>query len=138
MTSWMLVEDEPDLYEMLLAMTQTMGVNGIAFSTGEEAVDWIEDVDAGMYQGELPVLALLDIRLPGDISGPMVGARLRKSKPLGKVRIILITAYRLSPSEETAFIKEAGADLLLYKPLPGFRELETILKGKRKRRKRTN
>lgn len=138
MTSWMLVEDEPDLYEMLLAMTQTMGVNGIAFSTGEEAVDWIEDVDAGMYQGELPVLALLDIRLPGDTSGPMVGARLRKSMPLGKVRIILITAYRLSPSEETAFIKEAGADLLLYKPLPGFRELETILKGKRKRRKRTN
>jgi CheY-like chemotaxis protein len=137
MTSWMLVEDEPDLYEMLLAMTQTMGVNGIAFSTGEEAVDWIEDVDAGMFQGELPILALLDVRLPGDISGPMVGARLRKSKPLGKIRTILITAYRLAPSEEASLIKEAGADLLLYKPLPGFRELETILKGKRKRRKRT-
>lgn len=137
MTSWMLVEDEPDLYEMLLAMTQTMGVNGIAFSTGEEAVDWIEDVDAGMFQGELPILALLDVRLPGDISGPMVGARLRQSKPLGKIRTILITAFRLSPSEEAALIKEAGADLLLYKPLPGFRELETILKGKRKRRKRT-
>lgn len=138
MTSWMLVEDEPDLYEMLLAMTQTMGVNGIAFSTGEEAVDWIEDVDAGMFQGELPVLALLDVRLPGEISGPMVGARLRQSKPLGHIRTILITAYRLSPTEEATLIKEAGADLLLYKPLPAFRELETILKGKRKRRKRTN
>ena len=136
MTSWMLVEDEPDLYEMLLAMTQTMGVNGIAFSDGEEAVDWIEDVDAGMFQGELPELALLDVRLPGDISGPMVGARLHKSKKLRKVRVILITAYRLSATEEATLIKEAGADLLLYKPLPAFKELETILKGKKRRRRR--
>lgn len=135
MTSWMLVEDEPDLYEMLLAMTQTMGVNGIAFSDGEEAVDWIEDVDAGAFQGELPELALLDVRLPGEISGPMVGARLNRSKTLQKMRIILITAYRLSASEEAALIKEAGADLILYKPLPAFKELETILKGKRRRRR---
>ena len=138
MTSWMLVEDEPDLYEMLLAMTQTMGVDGIAFSTGEEAVDWIEDVDAGMFQGELPVLALLDIRLPGDIDGPMVGARLRQSRQLGHVRTILITAFHLSPSEEADVLHQADADLLLYKPLPGFRELESILKGKRKRRKHPN
>lgn len=135
MTSWMLVEDEPDLYEMLLAMTQTMGVNGIAFPNGEEAVDWIEDVDAGMFQGELPELALLDIRLPGDISGPMVGSRLRKSPTLGKTRVILITAYRLSPSEEATVIQQAGADFLLYKPLPSFKELEAILKGRRRRRR---
>ncbi|HLU09754.1 MAG TPA: response regulator [Oceanobacillus sp.] len=133
MTSWMLVEDEPDLYEMLLAMTQTMGVNGIAFPNGEEAFDWIEDVDAGMFQGEVPELALLDIRLPGEIDGPMVGARLRKSPTLSKTRIILITAYRLSQNEENAVIKRAGAEFLLYKPLPSFKELERILKGRRKR-----
>lgn len=136
MTSWMLVEDEPDLYEMLLAMTQTMGVNGIAFSDGEEAVDWIEDVDGGMFQGELPELALVDVRLPGDVSGPMVGARLKTSKVLRKMRVILITAYRLSATEEATLIKQAGADMILYKPLPAFKELETILKGKPRRKRR--
>jgi CheY-like chemotaxis protein len=135
MTSWMLVEDEPDLYEMLLAMTHTMGVNGIAFPNGEEAFDWIEDVDAGMFQGELPELALLDIRLPGDIDGPMVGSRLRRSPTLGKTRVILITAFYLTPNEEAAVIKQAGADMLLYKPLPSFKELERILKGRRRRRR---
>jgi CheY-like chemotaxis protein len=63
----------------------------------------------------------------------MVGARLRKSPSLGKTRVILITAYRLSQNEENAIIKRAGAEFLLYKPLPSFKELERILKGRRKR-----
>ena len=29
----------------------------------------------------MPELALLDIRLPGNVSGPMVGERIRKSRP---------------------------------------------------------
>ena len=76
MSTWMVVEDEPGLYDLVLAMYETMGINGLAFTTGEEAFDWIEDVDAGHFAGELPKLALLDIRLPGEISGPMIGARI--------------------------------------------------------------
>ncbi len=127
MSTWMVVEDEPDIYEVLLAMFEMWGIEGVAFVDGEEAVSWIDDVDAGRFQGELPELALLDIRLPGQISGPAVGERLRKSPQLGQVAIVLSTAYRLSPEEEKKVSDLAGADKLMYKPLPRFTELQQVL-----------
>ena len=59
------VEDEPDIYEVLLAMFEMWGIDGVAFVDGDEAVAWIDDVDSGRYRGELPELALLDIRCRG-------------------------------------------------------------------------
>ncbi|MFQ3566924.1 MAG: response regulator [Aggregatilineales bacterium] len=131
----MIVEDEPDLYEMLLSMTQIMGVSGLVFANGEEADEWIADVESGVFGGELPELALLDIRLPGSIDGPMVGARLRACPPLSKMRIFLMTAYKLSPSEEKEVLKLSGAETVLYKPLPSIDKLAEILKGQRKPRR---
>lgn len=127
MSTWMVVEDEPDIYEVLLAMFEMWGIDGVAFVDGDEAVAWIDDVDSGRYRGELPELALLDIRLPGAVSGPQVGERLRKSTVLGNVAIVLSTAYKLSPEEEEKVIEQAGADKLMYKPLPKFNELEKQL-----------
>jgi CheY-like chemotaxis protein len=125
----MVVEDEPDIYEVLLAMFEMWGIEGVAFVDGEEAVAWVDDVDNGRFKGELPELALLDIRLPGDINGAMVGERLRKSTQLGNIAIVLITAFKLTPDEEKAIIKQAGADRLVYKPLPRFNELQTLLES---------
>lgn len=128
MTAWIVVEDEPGIYEMLLALTEIMGAEGIAFVNGEDAAGWIEEVDAGMPLEELPQLALLDIRLPGDISGPMVGSRLRQSPVLQNVAVVLITAYHLDAEEERLVIEHADADRLLYKPLPNMNELQKLLR----------
>lgn len=122
----MVVEDEPDIYDVLLAMFEVWGIEGIAFVDGAEAVNWIEDVDNGTVTGELPELAILDIRLP-EISGPEVGARLRQSGRLGQIAIVLITAYRLQPEEEQAVLNRAQADALMYKPLPQMEELRKKL-----------
>ncbi|MBI5666462.1 MAG: response regulator [Chloroflexi bacterium] len=127
MSTWMLVEDEPDMYEMVLAMYEILGVHGVSFTNGEEALDWIEEVDKGFASDEVPELALLDIRLPGQASGPDVGARLRKSPVLKNAAIVLMTAYRLTPQEEKAIIRKAHADLFLYKPLPNQPQLATML-----------
>lgn len=133
MSTWMVVEDEPDIYEVLLAMFEVWGIEGVAFVDGAEAVAWINDVDAGRVQAELPELAILDIRLP-EISGPEVGARLRQSPILGNIAIVLITAYSLQPQEEEAVMAQAGADLLLYKPLPGPDEFRQLLEDALARR----
>jgi CheY-like chemotaxis protein len=127
LSTWMVVEDEPDIYEVLLAMFEMWGIEGVAFVDGEEAAAWIDDVNAGRFQGELPELALLDIRLPGKISGPEVGERLRKSPILGQVAIVLSTAYRLNAEEERKVVQQADADKLMYKPLPRFTELQQVL-----------
>lgn len=123
----MVVEDEPDIYEVLLAMFEMWGIEGVAFVDGEEAVAWIEDVDEERFQGELPELALLDIRLPGDIDGVGVGRRLRNSRVLGDMAIVLTTAYKLTPEEQADAMEKAGADYWLPKPLPKFTELQGVL-----------
>src|SRR5579871_2522365 len=84
LSTWMVVEDEPDIYELLLAMFEMWGIEGVAFVDGEEAVSWIEEADKGT-PGEHPELALLDIRLPGNVSGPDVGARIRQSPVLNQM-----------------------------------------------------
>ncbi|MBN2305581.1 MAG: response regulator transcription factor [Anaerolineae bacterium] len=126
MPTWMVVEDEPDIYDVLLAMFEIWGIEGVAFVDGGEAVSWIDDVDQGRVRGELPELAILDIRLP-EVSGPEVGARLRKSPVLGQTAIVLITAYRLSQDEEEQVVEQADADLLMYKPLPAMAELRATM-----------
>lgn len=127
MSTWMVVEDEPDIYEVLLAMFEMWGIEGVAFVDGEEAIAWVDDVDSGRFRGELPELALLDIRLPGNVNGVMVGERLRRSPILGQVAIVFITAYKLSRDEEEAVMAQSQADKLIYKPLPKFDQLQQQL-----------
>ena len=129
MTTWMLLEDEPDLYEMILAMYDILGVGGVAFGSGEDAVDWIREVDSGRYNNEVPELALLDIRMPDHISGPMVSARMRRSPMLNNTVIVMMTAYRLSVDDEAQMMVDSGADFLLYKPLPRLDEMHYVLNG---------
>lgn len=122
----MVVEDEPDIYELLLAMFEMWGIDGVAFVDGEEAITWIEEADKDT-PAELPELALLDIRLPGNISGPMVGERIRKSPRLKNIAIVLITAFKLTDDENKAVIKQAGADMLIQKPLPSQAQFKKLL-----------
>ncbi|MDX2141134.1 MAG: response regulator [Chloroflexota bacterium] len=127
MSAWMVVEDEPDIYELLLAMFEMWGIEGVAFVDGEEAVSWLSDVESGRVKTELPELALLDIRLPGALQGHHVGERLRQSKAMGDIAIVLTTAYHLTPEEEARVKEIAGADELVYKPLPKFNDLKQLL-----------
>jgi len=129
LSTWMVVEDEPGIYEVLLAMFEMWGIGGIAFVDGEEAVAWIEDVDEGRAKGEKPELALVDIRLPGTIQGEMVGARIRQSSQLRDMAVVLITAYHLTSDVKESIMKQSGADELLYKPLPRFNELKQKLEN---------
>lgn len=125
----MVVEDEPDIYEVLLAMFEMWGIEGVAFVDGEEAVAWIDDVDSGRFKGELPELALLDIRLPGEISGVGVGERLRQSRVLGQIAIVLTTANKPSLEDQETYMLQASADKWLPKPLPKFNELQKVLES---------
>lgn len=127
MTTWLVVEDEPDLRAMFAAATEVIGVQALIFANAESALAWIDAVDAGERDGALPDLALLDIRLGGETTGVMVGAKLRDTHALQAMRIVLMTAHRLTPAWEKVMLDQSGADLLLYKPLPPFEDLQRLL-----------
>lgn len=127
MPTWMVVEDEPDLFNVVLAMYALLEVDGIAFSSGEETLYWIDDVDNGLTSAQLPEMALLDIRLPGQVSGPMIAERIRNSPVLGNIAIVMMTAYKLSPREEQIIRSQSGCDMLLYKPLPKPSEFKKMM-----------
>jgi CheY-like chemotaxis protein len=123
----MVVEDEPAIFELLMAMFDMWGIAGRAFIDGEEANTWIDDVDAGRLKGDLPELVLLDLRLPGEVQGWDVGARLRRSPKLKDVPIVVITAYTFSPERRAEIEALVKPDLWLGKPLPKHNQLQTQL-----------
>ena len=126
MPIWMAVEDDEDIHSVILAMFEVLGIAGVSFVDGSDAISWIDAVDDGKVNGELPQLAIVDVRLPG-ASGIDVSARLRKSKHLRHIPIVLTTAYHFSPQEETDAVAQAQADQLIYKPLPPINDLRKIL-----------
>ncbi|MBL8148067.1 MAG: response regulator [Anaerolineae bacterium] len=135
MRAWLVVEDEPSIYDVLHTMFQMWGVEGIAYNDGEEAIAFINDVDSGKFRGELPELAVLDIRLPGKYDGVEVGARLRRSLKLRHIAIVLMTAYVLAESQQKECMNASGADDLIRKPLPRpaefRRRLEAVIEARK-------
>ncbi len=134
MSTWMVVEDEPDLYDTLLALFEIWSIDGIAFTNGTDAIKWIDDIDSGNTETNIPELALIDIRLPG-VSGPEIGQRIRESSVLSEIAIVLMTAYHLTPTEEQHVIDQADADNLMYKPLPAPVEFRRVLEDAIKHRR---
>ncbi|MCD4685544.1 MAG: response regulator [Anaerolineae bacterium] len=128
MSTWMVVEDEPTLYETLLMLFEIWSIDGVAFTNGSDAIRWIDDVDAGKIETNIPELAMLDIRLPG-ASGDKVAQRLRQSPVLGDIVIVFMTAYYLQPEEEKELLESAETKHIIYKPLPGSSELQAMLRS---------
>ena len=128
MSTWMVVEDEPDLYDTLLALFEIWSIEGVAFTNGSDALNWIEDMENGNVEVIVPELAILDIRLP-DIMGPDVGHRVRQSRQMRDTAVVLITAYHLTPTEEAEVMARADADALMYKPLPAPNDFRTALQA---------
>lgn len=128
MSTWMIVEDEPDLYDMLLIMTEALAHEGVAFLNGEEAIHWIEDIDYNRIQAHRPDFALIDVRLPGVIQGDQVSARLRQCEALAGIPVIMMTAYRLPADEEKALMQRAKANALVYKPLPSAQQIQDLFR----------
>ena len=127
MSTWMVVEDEPDLYETLLALFEIWSVDGVAFTNGTDAIRWVDEVDAGKVETNIPELAVLDIRLPG-AGGHQVASRLRKSPVLKDIAIVLTTAYHLTPEKEAEIFSAAGTKHLVYKPLPDPAAFQVLLR----------
>ncbi|MCB9452217.1 MAG: response regulator [Anaerolineaceae bacterium] len=130
MSSWLLVEDEPDLYEVLVHLSDIFATEVIAYTTAEDALSWLETLPLTLdgNRNRVPIFGLIDIRLPGQINGIQLARHLHNHPLLKNMPVILMTAYRLSWREEKEAIRYSGARRLIYKPLPSFAEMRQIFK----------
>ncbi len=101
----LIVEDDPDVSEMLNAYFRVQGYDVFTVNWGEDGVR------AG--QTILPDLIILDIRLP-DIDGYEVAKRLRQDRRTQEIPIIFLTEKRERVDRLQGF--EVGADDYITKP----------------------
>ncbi len=131
---WLLVEDDPDIRNFVQMVLTVWGHTPLPFPDGRTAWAWLDSVESGAYQGELPELALMDIRMPG-YNGDEIAARIRQTEPLKHIPIVLMTAFTLSEAEIAEMQRRAGFDQLINKPLPELDRLQQLLYGIRDKRK---
>ena len=101
----LIVEDDPDVAEMLNAYFRVQGYEVFTVNWGEDGVR------AG--QTILPDIVILDIRLP-DIDGYEVARRLRADRRTHEIPIIFLTEKRERVDRLQGF--EVGADDYITKP----------------------
>jgi len=110
----LVVEDEPDIRNMLVLLIKSAGFETIAASTGEEGLE--------LARKHKPVLMTLDRMLPG-IDGIEVCRRLRADESIANTYVIMVTA--LGEADDRIDGLEVGADDYLPKP---FENREILLR----------
>jgi DNA-binding response OmpR family regulator len=107
----LVVEDEPDLLDLVVYNLRREGFRPIRASTGAQALDLARD--------ERPDLVVLDLMLPG-LDGLEVCRRLRANEATASIPIVMATA-RAEEADAVVGLS-VGADDYLKKPY-GMREL---------------
>ncbi|MBX3066857.1 MAG: response regulator [Anaerolineae bacterium] len=124
--TWLLAEDDTDIRTVISVMMTVWGEQPLVFPDGNAAWRWLDSVENGSFQGELPELALMDIRMPGHW-GDKIAARIRKTPAVGDIPIILMTAFTLSEAEVKSMKEQTGVDHLINKPLPDLDVFRSML-----------
>ena len=110
----LVVEDEPDIRNMLVLLIKSAGFETIAASTGEEGLE--------LARTHKPILMTLDRMLPG-IDGIEVCKRLRADETISDTYVLMVTA--LGEADDRIDGLEVGADDYLPKP---FENREILLR----------
>jgi two-component system, OmpR family, phosphate regulon response regulator PhoB len=102
--SVLIVEDNRDMQALLVDIMQVAGLEAQAIGRGDEAL-------VRMLK-EPPALVLLDVDLPGTLSGIDVLKAIRGDAILAVTKVILLTAQHVAARGPEA----ESADLVLLKP----------------------
>lgn len=101
----LIIEDEPDIAEVLCYSLEKAGFKTRAVLTGEEGLK------ASLDRTNPPSLILLDLLLPG-MNGLEICRRLRKEQATHQTPIVIITA-KVVPSDIS---ESVGANYYIVKP----------------------
>jgi CheY-like chemotaxis protein len=112
----LVVDDDADSLEMMSTLLNSWGLQVIAATDGEQAVE--------KFYAERPQVVLLDLRLP-KLNGYEVVRQIRQNEVHSPTKVIALTGE----GEAAEKTKAAGFDHYLIKPLD-FERLRKILDSK--------
>jgi len=105
-SSILIVDDEPDNFDVIETLLSVQGYHLYYASNGQEALSILDTVN--------PDLILLDVMMPG-LNGIEVCKKIKADLHWKTVPVIMVTA--LSSKEDLALCLEAGADDFISKPV---------------------
>lgn len=123
---WLVAEDETDIRVLVTTMFQIWGHEAVAYENGQKVWDWLDSVEKPDFNGRVPDLVLMDIRMPGR-KGNEIAQRMRSISALDQTPIALMTAFALSDGERREMAENDGVDVIISKPLPEFEQLRALL-----------
>lgn len=103
----MLVEDAADTRDLVTAILEMAGHEIEGAETGEEALSKLDTIR--------PDVILMDMSLPGTMSGLDVVEKLRRNSAFGQTPILALTAHALIVDQERSLA--AGCDEHITKPI---------------------
>lgn len=115
MTTVLIVDDEPNVVQLVRITLEDSRVHVLEASDGATALD--------RAVASRPNLILLDVDLP-DVSGLDVCRRLKEEERLADTKIVMLTAA--AQQDDVARGLAAGADLYLTKPFSPVRLLALV------------
>ena len=122
MATILIVEDEPDIQELIAYNVERAGHDVVRTASAEQALE--------IVRGALPHLILIDWMLPG-MSGVDLARSLRSNKRTEGIPLIMVTARGAEQDKLTGL--EVGADDYMTKPFSP-RELNARIKAVLRRR----
>lgn len=124
---WILLDDDRALLEIVTTLSDIWGKEPLAMRGGTEAMAWLKNFREGRYTGQIPELALIDIRMPGGPQGDEVAREMRLTPGLRGMAIVLMTANFYDGTQESHLLSETGADAFVRKPFPVLDDLKKTL-----------
>ena len=106
---WLVVEDEKPLRDVLvLTLEEFWAITPLVFTNGAQTMAWLDQVEAGKYDGQLPELALLDIRLPPHNApqGDEIANRLHSIPATANMVVVVSTGIGSVPEPAHAVCSE--------------------------------
>ena len=102
----LIVDDQPDLADLIALLAETMGHEARALYDGTDAL--------AAARAQVPDVMFVDIGMPV-MNGYEVARRVREDAQLGGVRLVALTGY--GREEDRIRVLDAGFDLHLTKPV---------------------
>lgn len=103
----MVVDDEPDIVRKIKQFLQKYGFNVSTFTDPKIALDYFKKNPTGYY------LVISDVRMPG-MNGFEFARKVREIRP--DVKLILMTAFEINPSEIAKVMPHVKVDDFFQKP----------------------